>query len=476
MAKPTGFIEYARREPAHRAVEDRVRDFREIEELLPLEELQVQAARCMDCGVPFCHAVGCPVQNVIPDFNNMIYWGKWERALELLHSRNNLPEITGRVCPAPCEAACTLAINREPVTIRHIELQIVERGFEEGWIRPQRPERRTGRSAAVVGSGPAALSAAQQIARKGHDVVVFEKADAVGGILRHGIPHFKIEKWVIDRRLEQMRAEGITFETGVNVGIDISARYLLRQFDAVCLATGAGTPRDLEVPGRELDGVHFAMDYLSQQNRVNAGEVVPAAERVTAEGKDVVVVGGGDTGADCVGTACRQGARSITQIELLPEPPLERPPENPWPTWPVVLRTGSSHEEGCERLWSVLTKELLGHEGNVTGLRCARLEWSEPREDGRRHFEERPGSDFTVDAQLVLLAMGFLHTEHGPLIEQLGLKLDERGNVSVDDNHMASECGVFAAGDMVTGASLVVRAIHSGRQMAGSVDRYLRGL
>ncbi len=473
MAKPTGFLEYNREEPPHRRVEDRVRDFLEIEEMLPQGRLNLQAARCMDCGIPFCHAYGCPLANRIPDWNDLVHRKQWKKALDLLHSTCNLPEITGRVCPAPCEAACTLSIHQEPVTIRHIELQIVERGWTEGWIVPQPPSRKSGRKAAVVGSGPAGLSAAQQLARAGHDVVVFEKDDRAGGLLRYGIPDFKLEKWVIDRRLEQMRAEGVVFETGVNAGVDLSAAYLRRSFDAVLVAAGSGTPRDLPVPGRELAGVRYAMEFLGLQNRRNAGEEIPEERRISAAGKRVAVIGGGDTGSDCVGTARRQGAASITQLELLPEPPAKRTPFNPWPTWPVVMRTSSSHEEGCERIWSVATKGFEGENGSVRSLRCARIEWSPPDAAGRNRFREIPGSEFELPAELVLLAMGFVHVEHGPLVRDLGLSLDPRGNIAVDGDRMTSTPGVFAAGDSMLGASLVVRAIDSGRAAAAGIDRFL---
>ena len=402
-----------------------------------------------------------------------MYRGHWRSALEVLHSTNNLPEATGRVCPAPCEAACTLGIIEPPVTIKHIELQIAERGWTEGWIVPEPPLMETGKRVAAVGSGPAALAAAQQLRRAGHGVAVYERADRIGGILRYGIPDYKLPKDVIDRRLEQMRAEGVQFEPSTEVGHDISARYLLRNFDAVFLAVGSQTPRDLTVPGRDLEGIHMAMTFLTQQNRRNAGDVIPLDESITAEGKHVVVIGGGDTGADCVGTSLRQGASSVTQIELLPRPPGERPADNPWPTWPQILRTSSSHEEGCERLWSVLTKELVGDGGRVTALRCVQLDWSEADPTGRRTFAEKPGSESELRADLVLLAMGFLHVEHGPLVDELGLEVDQRGGIAVDGRHMTSEAGVFAAGDCVCGASLVVRAIDVGRRVAADVDRYL---
>jgi NAD(P)H-dependent glutamate synthase small subunit len=468
-------MEFDREEPPHRPVDERVRDFREIEELLPEDAIHRQAARCMDCGIPYCHAYGCPVKNRIPDWNDMVYRGNWRKALDLLHSTCNLPEITGRVCPAPCEPACTLSINLPAVTIRHIELQIVERGWSEGWIRPEPAGFSTGKRVAVIGSGPSGLPAAQQLARRGHEVVVFEKSDRIGGLLRYGIPDFKLEKWVIDRRLEQMRGEGVVFETGVNAGVDVTADYLRRSFDAIVVAAGATVPRDLPVPGRDLKGIHFAMEFLVQQNRRNAGDSIPEAEEITAAGKHVVVIGGGDTGSDCIGTSRRQGAASITQIELLPMPPEERLPTNPWPTWPVVVRTSSSHEEGCERMWSVQTKAFLGEEGSVRKLSCVELEWSEPDAAGRRTFTEVPGSAFELRADLVLLAMGFVHVEHGPLVRDLGVATDARGNLVADEHCMTNVPGVFGAGDSVMGASLVVRAINLGRLAAEGANRWLMG-
>jgi NAD(P)H-dependent glutamate synthase small subunit len=475
MAKPTGFLEYVRQNAPKRPVVQRVRDWREVEGRLPEVTLREQAARCMDCGIPFCHAFGCPVANRIPEFNDMVYREDWARALEFLHATNNFPEITGRVCPAPCEAACTLSIGAEPVTIRQVELAVAERGWRDGLIQPEPPRRRTGRRVAVVGSGPAGLAAAQQLARAGHEVVVFEKQEHPGGILRYGIPDFKLEKWVLDRRLDQMRAEGVAFETGVVVGDDVSMPYLVRKFDAVLLAVGAEQPRDLTIPGRGLEGIHFAMDFLVQQNRRVAGEDVPDDGAIRAGGKKVVVVGGGDTGSDCVGTARRQGAAAITQIELLPEPPAQRSDDCPWPAWPTIKRTSSSHEEGCQRLWSVLTKEFIGHGGiDVHGLRCVRIEWSEPDAEGRRTFEEVPDSEFHVEADLVLLAMGFVHVRHGAMVEEAGLATDERGNLKLDARGMTSRDGVFAASDCVHGASLVVRAIDGGRKAAQHIDDYLR--
>lgn len=468
MSKPTGFLEYPRQDPPKRPVEERVLDFREIERPLSEADLVKQAARCMDCGVPSCHAYGCPVMNLIPDWNDMVFRGHWRRALNLLEATNNLPEVTGRICPAPCEAACTLSIDQKPVTIRHIELQIAERGWQEGWILPRPAAKRTGRRVAVVGSGPAGLAAAQQLARLGHEVTLYERSDRIGGLLRYGIPDFKLEKAVLDRRMDQMRAEGVHFETQVNVGVDVTAAELLERFQAVLITAGAGTPRDLKVPGRELAGIHFALDLLGQQNRRVAGDRVPEAALISAQGKHVVILGGGDTGADCIGTSRRQDAASITQIELLSTPPSERLPTNPWPTWPQVLRSSTSHEEGCERLWSIGTKRFLGREGRVTGIECVKLDWS-----AGKTCREIPGSEFQLKADLVLMAMGFLHLEHGPLVRDLDLKLDARGNLLVDEAFMTSRPGVFAAGDAETGASLVVRAIYRGRQAAEAVDRYL---
>jgi glutamate synthase (NADPH/NADH) small chain len=473
MGKPTGFMIYNRKDPSKRPVGERIRDYREFAAPLTDVELERQAARCMDCGIPFCHVYGCPVKNLIPNWNDMVYRKKGRRALDLLHATNNLPEVTGRVCPAPCEPACTLAINQPAVTIKQIELQIVERGWEEGWIQPERALVKTGKRVAIAGSGPAGLAAAQQLARRGHEVVVFERSDRVGGLLRYGIPDFKLEKRVIDRRIEQMAAEGVIFETGVEAGVDISGRYMQRTFDAILLATGAGVPRDLDVPGRDLRGIRFAMDFLVQQNRRNASQLAPPGEEILAQGKNVVVIGGGDTGSDCIGTARRQGANEIVQIEILSQPPPQRMPDNPWPTWPHVLATSSSQEEGCRRLWDVATKAFVGEEGAVKKLRCVELDGSEPDEKGRRTFREIAGSEFEIEAELVLLAMGFVHLEHGPLVEELQLARDARGNLRVASNYMTSVPSVFAAGDSMTGASLVVRSIDSGRLAAAAVDSYL---
>ncbi len=473
MASPTGFIEYARAELPHRPIAERIKDWHEIDRPLVERTLNEQAARCMDCGIPFCHAAGCPVKNRIPEFNDLVYRGHWREAAENLHSTNNFPEITGRVCPAPCEAACTLAINSDAVSIKHIEYQIAERAFDEGWVKPHEPPCRTGKRVAVVGSGPAGLAGAQQLARLGHEVVLYEKDDRIGGLLRYGIPDFKLEKRVLDRRLEQMAAEGVKFEPGVNAGQDVSARYLRKQFHAVLLTMGAGQPRPLVVPGYEAEGVHFAMDFLTQQNREVAGDRAPERDRdrIHARDKHVVVVGGGDTGSDCVGTSIRQGAASVNQFEILPQPPDGKNPETPWPFWPKIMRTSSSQEEGCHRRWSVNTKSLRVANGQVTHLDCCEVDWVR----GARGWEmrERPGSDFTVRADLVLLAMGFVHVVHAGLVEQSGVELSNRGNVVVR-NWMTSQEGIFAAGDTVRGASLVVHAINEGRLAAAAIDKWLK--
>jgi NAD(P)H-dependent glutamate synthase small subunit len=470
MGEVKGFLKYPRQEAPHRPVGQRIRDFAELELALTPDQIHQQAARCMDCGVPFCHGFGCPLGNSIPDLNELVYKGRYDQACRLLHSTNNFPEITGRVCPAPCETACTLAVNDEPVLIRHIEYQVVERGFAEGWIKPQIPVGKTGKCVAVVGSGPAGLAAAQQLARAGHDVVVFEKSERVGGLLRYGIPDFKLDKHIIDRRLEQLVAEGIQFQTGVNVGEDISVRYLHKMFNCLCLTMGAGLPRDLAVQGRGYENVIFAMDFLTAQNKLCAGEPLDDYRPVTARGKTVVVIGGGDTGSDCVGTARRQGAKKIYQLEILPKPPESRPLDTPWPTWPRMMRTSSSHEEGCERLWSVKTTRLVGVETRVNQLHACRVEWLQSS-DGWK-VKELAGTDFVLDADLVILAMGFLHVVHGGLINDLGVKTDAKGNVSVD-NCRTSEPWVFAAGDTVSGAWLVVQAIQSGRDAAAAINDFL---
>lgn len=474
MADPKGFLKYERRTAPLRPVAERVRDWREFVLSLEVQALREQAARCMDCGTPFCH-MGCPLTNIIPDFNDLVYRGRMREALDRLHATNNFPEFTGRLCPAPCEYSCVLGYNQPAVTIKQIEQHIIDHAFEQGWIVPEPPARRTGFRVAVIGSGPAGLAAAQQLNRAGHFVTVFERADRIGGLLRYGIPDFKLEKRVLDRRLGLMAEEGIVFQPGVTAGSDITPAQLRAQFDAICLAGGSTVPRDLNVPGRELRGIHFAMEYLTQQNRIVAGDHVPESERITAAGKRVVILGGGDTGADCLGTAIRQGALSVTQIELLPKPPTSRDVTQPWPTYPTILRNSSSHEEGGERLWSVNTKAFEGQNGHVTKLHCVRLEWSEPDATGRRTMREIPGSEFTLEAELVLLAMGFLHPEHAPLLDGLGVDYDARGNVRTDVNCMTSVRGVFAAGDMRRGQSLIVWAIAEGRRAARGIDRFLMG-
>jgi glutamate synthase (NADPH/NADH) small chain len=474
MGKVTGFLEFGRKETPYRPVEERVRDWHEVQIDPPVEDVRQQAARCMDCGIPFCNT-GCPLGNIIPDWNDFAYRDKWRDALERLHSTNNFPEFTGLVCPAPCEAACVLGINQAPVTIKQIEWEIIRRGWEEGWVAPVRPERRSGRSVAVVGSGPAGLAAAQQLTRAGHTVTVFEKSDRIGGLLRYGIPDFKLEKWIIDRRLEQLREEGVLFQTGVHVGVDLAVSELRRHFDAVLLCMGSEQPRDLPVPGRELAGIHFAMEFLAQNNKRVAGDPIPESEALLATGKHVIVLGGGDTGSDCVGTSHRHGAKSVTSIELLQRPPDLRDTSTPWPSWPLMFRSSSSHDEGGTRDFAVSTKAFLGEDGRVTRLRAVRLRDLPPDpKTGRAGFEEIPGSEFEIPADLVLLAMGFVHPVHRGAIEDLGVKLDARGNVAADTRSFAtSEPGVFAAGDCRRGQSLVVWATWEGREAARAVDLYL---
>jgi len=478
MADVRGFLKFQREGTSYRPVEERVHDYRHVQQDFPPERTQRQAARCMDCGIPFCNS-GCPLGNIIPDFNDLVFRDKWEDALVRLHSTNNFPEFTGMVCPAPCEQACVLGINQDPVTIKQIEWEIVRRGWEEGWVRPQRPERRSGRSVAVVGSGPAGLAAAQQLTRAGHTVTLFEKADRIGGLLRYGIPDFKLEKRVIDRRMGQMREEGVIFQTGVHVGVDLSVAELRRGFDSVLLALGAELPRDLEVPGRELDGVHFAMDFLPQQNRRVAGDVVAAEEEILATGKHVVILGGGDTGSDCIGTSHRQGARSVTSLELLPRPPEGRHPSEPWPCpKKYYFNVSSSHAEGGERLYALRTVELVGHGGRVEKLCGVEVEFDRDRLDRpvMSSMHEVAGSEFELDADLVLLAMGFLGPVRAGLVEGLGVELDPRGNIRADTRGFAtSEPGVFAAGDCRRGQSLVVWAQWEGREAARAIDAYLQG-
>jgi len=475
MGKITGFMEFERRDRPYAPVQERVKFYKEFVRALPDDEMARQGGRCMDCGIPFCQT-GCPVNNIIPDWNDLVYRNRWREALENLHSTNNFPEFTGRVCPAPCEAACTLNINNDPVTIKSIEQAIVDKGWTEGWIGPQVPHRKTGKKVAVVGSGPAGLACAQQLARAGHDVTLFEKSDRIGGLLRYGIPDFKMEKHLIDRRMEQMAAEGVTFRTGVHVGVTLSPKDLLAQFDAVALTGGSEKPRDLPVPGRELSGIHFAMEFLPLQNKVNAGDKVP--NQILAAGKHVVVIGGGDTGSDCIGTSIRQGAESVVNFELMPQPPEQENKPLTWPYWPLKLRTSSSHEEGAERDFAVATKSLQGKDGRVESLTACHVEWVKDDKGGMK-MQEVPGTEFTIPAQLVLLAMGYVHPVHEGLIDQLGVAKDARGNVRAATDgagaYATSVAKVFAAGDMRRGQSLVVWAIREGRQCAREVDAYLMG-
>jgi glutamate synthase (NADPH/NADH) small chain len=477
MGKATGFIEIIRQDRRYAPISERITRWQEF--IIPLSdgELSRQGARCMDCGIPYCHD-GCPVNNIIPDWNDLVYRGNWREALDTLHSTNNFPEFTGRVCPAPCEAACTLNIVDQPVTIKTIECAIVDKGWEQGWMLPQIPTHRSGKRVAVVGSGPSGLACAQQLARAGHAVIVYEKSDRIGGLLRYGIPDFKMEKHLIDRRMAQMQAEGVEFRPNSHVGVDIPAQRLLDRFDAVVLTGGSEKPRDLSVPGRELDGVHFAMDFLVQQNARVAGSNAQAADPILATDRKVIVIGGGDTGSDCVGTSVRQGAKSVTQIEIMPRPPEKEDKALTWPLWPMKLRTSTSHEEGCERDWSVSTRRVLGN-GRVEGLELVRVDW-EKADGGGFRLKEIEGSEFVVDADLVLLAMGFVHPVHDGLIKELGVELDGRGNVKADTEaepgaYQTSVTKVFAAGDMRRGQSLVVWAIREGRQCARSVDQFLMG-
>ena len=474
MSKPSGFMDKGRKPPPHLSAAERVQNSREFYSSWTEQDARDQGARCMGCAVPFCH-MGCPLGNLIPDWNDLVYRGQWEKALQALHATNNFPEFTGRICPAPCEASCVLSINQDPVTIEYIEKAIADRGWKEGWIVPEPPKARTDKKVAVVGSGPAGLAAAQQLSRCGHSVTVFERDGHVGGLLRLGIPDFKLEKHVVQRRVDQMTQEGVVFKTGVHVGADYPAQDLVDKFDAVCLAGGCTVPRDLNIPDRDLEGVHFAMEYLTQQNSVIAGECIDPAERITAEGKRVVILGGGDTGADCLGTAHRQGAESIHQFELLPEPPTQRRPDNPWPQWPMILRTSAAHEEGGVRDYNILTKRFSGSNGRVERLHAVRLKWG-PRDDsGRPTMHEILDSQFEIETGLVLLAMGFVHPEHSGMLADLGVELDARGNIRTDESQMTSIPGVFAAGDASRGQSLVVWALAEGREAARSIDHHLMG-
>lgn len=474
MGKPTGFMEIPRADRHYLPTIERIKNYREFV-LTPSDaEMSLQGARCMDCGIPFCHQ-GCPINNIIPDWNELVHRGNWQQAIEVLHSTNNFPEFTGRICPAPCEAACTLNLNDQPVTIKSIECSIIDKAWQMGWIKPQIPAKRSGKRVAVIGSGPSGLACAQQLARAGHEVVLYEKNDRIGGLLRYGIPDFKMEKHLIDRRIAQMQAEGVRFRPNSHIGKNISAQKILADFDAVVLAVGSEKPRDLTVPGRnELKGVHFAMDFLRQQNKRVAGDTVPEFETISAKGKRVVVIGGGDTGSDCIGTSIRQGAVSVTQIEILPKPPEKENKMMTWPNWPNKLRTSSSQEEGCERHWSVNTQSVTGKDGVITQLNAIKVEWKQ--EGGQWKMSEVPGSNFTLDADLVLLAMGFVHPVHEGLLEELGVERDGRGQIKADDKQYRTSIDkVFAAGDGRRGQSLVVWAIREGRQAARAVDEYLMG-
>jgi glutamate synthase (NADPH/NADH) small chain len=472
MGKMTGFLEISRNDRKYAPIADRILGYQEFMIPLSEEEVTQQAARCMDCGIPYCHN-GCPINNIIPDWNDLVYQGDFRAALEVLHSTNNFPEFTGRICPAPCEAACTLNLTDEPVTIKTIEYTIIEKAWENGWIKPEIPKHRTGKQVAIVGSGPAGLASAQQLARAGHEVVVYEKNDRIGGLMRYGIPNFKMDKGIIDRRMAQMQAEGVKFYPNTHIGVNKSAQDLLNKFDAVILTGGSEKPRDLAVKGRELKGVHFAMEFLPQQTRVVLGDKLE--NQITATNKHVIVVGGGDTGSDCIGTSIRQGASSVTQLEILPKPPEKEDKEMTWPNWPQKMRTSSSQEEGCERYWSVSTKFIEGENGQVTKVHLVRVDWQKDA-NGRWQMSEVPGSEFELKADLVLLAMGFMHPIHEGMLKELGIAIDGRGNVQADvTNYKTSVDKVFAAGDMRRGQSLVVWAIREGRQAARAVDEYLMG-
>ncbi|MGY9014170.1 MAG: glutamate synthase subunit beta [Rhodospirillales bacterium] len=474
MGKPTGFLEYPKRVRDYAPVEERTKHYNEFTHDLPEDELSLQGARCMDCGIPFCHQ-GCPVNNIIPDWNDLVYKNEYREAIQVLHSTNNFPEFTGRICPAPCEEACTLNIFDDPVSIKTIECAIVDKAWEEGWVEPQIPGQRTDKKVAVVGSGPAGLACAQQLARVGHSVVLLEKNERLGGLLRYGIPDFKMEKQLIDRRLAQMDAEGVEFRPNTHIGVDVEMSDLVAEYDAIALTGGSEDPRDLPMPGRELEGIHFAMDFLTQQNRRVHGATVAEDISILATDKDIVVIGGGDTGSDCVGTSFRQGAKSVTQLEIMPKPPEKEDKALTWPNWPMKLRTSTSHEEGAARDWAITTKEFVGKDGKVTGLKTIRIEWVKG-DDGRMKLQEIEGSEEEVKADLVFLAMGFVHPVHRGMLDDLGAEYDPRGNVSANtDDYQTSVDKVFAAGDMRRGQSLVVWAIREGRQCARSVDEFLMG-
>ena len=473
MGDPRGFIEIKRKDAPYRSRDERLGDYKAVERQLSYSDLNKQAARCMDCGTPFCHAYGCPIFNLVPEFNDFAFRGNWQQALEILVSANNFPEFTGRICPAPCEAACVSGLNGDPVTIRQIELAIIEKGFESGLISPEPPFVRLDKKVAVIGSGPAGLTVADSLNRAGYRVTVYDNANYPGGILNYGIPDFKLEKWVVERRIKLMAAQGVTFETGVEIGEDISCRYLKKRFDAICLACGAREPRDLPVPGRDLNDIHFAMDYLSQQNKRNRGEYVDPSDEIIARDKKVVVIGGGDTGSDCLGTALRQGARRVSQLEIVPKPPVKRSDNTPWPMWPVLLRQTHAHKEGGDLFWSIMTKGFLGEKGMVKKVRCAEVEWVVSDANRPLVPVEKAGTEFEIEADLVILAMGFLGPEKSNLVAELGVHLDGQGNVKADDHGVADLDGIFVAGDMAMGQSLVVRAIADGRKTALGIKTYL---
>ncbi len=471
MGNPKGFMQIGRKAAGYRPLNERIYDYGEVEQTLNEQDRKDQASRCMDCGVPFCQW-GCPVKNNMPEWQDAIYRGNWKEAIDILHVTNNFPEFTGRICPAPCEHACTLNIHEEPVTIRENEAAAAEKAFEMGFIVPNPPKTRTNKKVAVIGSGPAGLACADLLNKWGHHVTVFEKDEEPGGLLRYGIPDFKLNKKIIDRRLEVLIKEGLHFKTNTHVGMDIKGEDLLNDFDAICLAIGAMKPRDLPVEGRDLKGIHFAMDYLTQQNKINSGKTIADTERINAKDKLVVVIGGGDTGSDCVGTAIRQGAKKVTQIEIMPKPPEKRTVDNPWPFWANVLRYSSSHEEGCDRKWSLSTKKFIGKKGHVSKIELVEVTWSPS--NGKMQMTENPSSLYLMDADLVLLAMGFVHCVHEGLVNEFGIELDNRGNIKVNQNFQTNNPKIFAAGDSVMGASLVVRAIYHGRNLAKAVDSYLK--